>query len=368
MTTTTHAWHNIRDYGAVGDGETDDTDAIRAAIDAAAEGDGGVVYVPPGRFLSGEVTLKHHVCLQGDPAWSYREEGGSILQLNDPNAKCLVDTSTALGTRINGMTLHGGSLGEGVVGVLQDKSRWESETIPRGCATPILERTAVRGFTGDGVYFSVGVSAIRQCGISRNAGHAIHYERGADCFISDNIIWGNGGAGFYACTGSGNTTLIGNRIEWNRGGGIVAQNAWHYTISGNSFDHNFNAPNIWLKDNCHDMVITGNDLLRGGVFRDDAVLEDAPYLSANLRIENARGVTVTGNGIQSEPVGGPKHRKDSDPVYPHFGIVIRALDVATITSNHLAHGGVKDLIVDLGEHADAEQVIVHSNPGRRHPG
>ena len=40
---------DITDYGAVGDGATDSTEAVRAALDAAAAA-GGTVLVPEGRF------------------------------------------------------------------------------------------------------------------------------------------------------------------------------------------------------------------------------------------------------------------------------------------------------------------------------
>ena len=42
---------NVKDYGAVGDGTTDDTAAIQAAIDEFQNaGNGGIVYMPPGRY------------------------------------------------------------------------------------------------------------------------------------------------------------------------------------------------------------------------------------------------------------------------------------------------------------------------------
>lgn len=43
-------WYDIRDYGAVGDGVTDDTAAWLAAC-AAAEVTGGLVWIPPGRYV-----------------------------------------------------------------------------------------------------------------------------------------------------------------------------------------------------------------------------------------------------------------------------------------------------------------------------
>ncbi len=47
-------WFNVMSYGATGDGTTDDTVAIQAAIDAAAAANnGGVVYFPEGTYIVG---------------------------------------------------------------------------------------------------------------------------------------------------------------------------------------------------------------------------------------------------------------------------------------------------------------------------
>ncbi|MFC1635691.1 glycoside hydrolase family 28 protein, partial [Planctomycetota bacterium] len=55
--------YSIRNYGAVGDGKTLDTQAIQKAVDACAAAGGGQVLIPPGRYLSGTVHLKSHVTL-----------------------------------------------------------------------------------------------------------------------------------------------------------------------------------------------------------------------------------------------------------------------------------------------------------------
>jgi hypothetical protein len=48
-------WHNVRDYGAAGDGVADDTAEIQAAIDACATAGGGIVYMPPGTYKTSAV-------------------------------------------------------------------------------------------------------------------------------------------------------------------------------------------------------------------------------------------------------------------------------------------------------------------------
>ena len=49
LVAATNGVYNVREYGAVGDGTTDDTAAIQSAIDAAVAV-GGTVYIPPGIY------------------------------------------------------------------------------------------------------------------------------------------------------------------------------------------------------------------------------------------------------------------------------------------------------------------------------
>lgn len=54
---------SVRDYGAMGNGETPDTAAINKAIEACAAAGGGQVQFPAGKYLSGTVHLKSNVAL-----------------------------------------------------------------------------------------------------------------------------------------------------------------------------------------------------------------------------------------------------------------------------------------------------------------
>jgi ubiquinone/menaquinone biosynthesis C-methylase UbiE len=57
---------DVLKYGAKGDGQAKDTQAIQAAIDACQRSGGGTVTVPAGTFLSGSLHLKSNVCLHLD--------------------------------------------------------------------------------------------------------------------------------------------------------------------------------------------------------------------------------------------------------------------------------------------------------------
>jgi polygalacturonase len=68
---------NVRDFGAMGDGNTTDTAALQEAIDSS-DPNGGIVFLPPGTYLlTGTLTLPSNVELRGSGS------GQTILKVAD---------------------------------------------------------------------------------------------------------------------------------------------------------------------------------------------------------------------------------------------------------------------------------------------
>jgi polygalacturonase len=62
-------------YGARGDGIANDGAAIQKAIDTCTQAGGGMVYLPPGNFLTGTIVLKSNVTFHlsaGATLWGSR--------------------------------------------------------------------------------------------------------------------------------------------------------------------------------------------------------------------------------------------------------------------------------------------------------
>lgn len=116
---------NITDFGAVGDGETMNTEAFRKAIAAAHESGGGTVLVPKGVFLTGAIHLKSNINL-------HVSKGATILFSQDPQ-----DYLPVVFTRFEGIELMNYSpfiyaykkkniaiTGQGILDGNADKDHW----------------------------------------------------------------------------------------------------------------------------------------------------------------------------------------------------------------------------------------------------
>jgi len=354
--TTATAFLNAHQFGAAGDGKTDDTAALQRAIDASGEKSGGV-FLPPGVYLSGELHLRPGIALIGIPAWNYSFGGGSILRLADPHARGLLNLTDARGATLDGLALDGRKLGTSVHGIFTDRTAYGSHE--DGFR---IERCQIARFTGDGIHLShAWCFSVRHSEMMANHGDGLSL-RGWDGFLLDNWFSGNGRAGFAARDENASVTFTANRIEWNREENFVVVGGDGYQITGNFFDRagtvgialRKNPQSAsWNKGPCTQFSITGNFVKRSGKF---AGADSGNHESAQILLEGSSGVACTGNVLESGQDDGNKGLWS-----PAEGIVCQNLENCVIANNVLHRGALRQLLVDLGGHG--EGVVVKDNPG-----
>ncbi|XZF12369.1 right-handed parallel beta-helix repeat-containing protein [Chitinophagaceae bacterium MMS25-I14] len=165
---------NIRQYGAVGDGVTDDSKAIQDAIDTCWQSGGGVVLVPVSQapYIITHITVKAHVTLKGD---------GGILKFRDnicidaTKEYYLIDNITVSGSII---TYHSYATLDG----LTIEGNGQNNTSFK---------------VGDAVTFCGDHCTIKNCYIKEPPDSGIMLSNFSNALCTGNIIEGGTDCGFY---------------------------------------------------------------------------------------------------------------------------------------------------------------------------
>ncbi len=322
---------DITEFGAVGDGMTDCTEAIQTALDRAGDVC-GCVTVPPGIYLTGKLTMRAHTRMEGKSAWSFRSDGLSVLKLNDPSATCLLDITGAFGSTVAGVCMDGARLGENVHGVYLYWAQYNGGSEED---TPAIEDCRIGNFSGDGVHLEhIWCFSVRHSMLHRNGGAGLYID-GWDGFLIDNWFTANAKAGILGGPCTASVTATGNRVEWNTLAGFKFPAGSHVNVTGNYFDRTF-GPALWLGEEnggtFRDTTVTGNIFYRGGC-PDRGGFTSEDYESSHVYLAKAVNVTVTGNTLKygvNDGGGGTKS--------PAYGIVVTNSDAVIAQSNVMREG------------------------------
>lgn len=239
-------WYDVTSgvYGATGDGVTDDTTAINAAITAAHAAGGGVVYLPEGTYVTAGVTLKSNVVLRGD---GY----SSTVKLKAATTSDVIKTNGTSGAPISfagveHLTVDGNKSGQSNGVDLQQYG--VNLNSANDCW---VDRVWVKNVQRSGMYLSGSRNSVTNCHLSDigkvGAASSIIGRSGIVCdsdgtntpkgtIIRNNRVLDCLEHGIKIYPGAHNSEISGNYVLAAEDRGIYVQGSNYCTVSGNRID------------------------------------------------------------------------------------------------------------------------------------
>lgn len=240
LTTVQNKLHesiSVKDFGAVGDGTTNDTAAINAAIASLPAG-GGTVYFPVGVYSVTGISpiVKSNVTLHGDGMGA-----STLFMRNVSNANMLSFGDGVTYVRdvyVSNMRVAGNSANQSS-GCGIDFNSIEGAHVISCEISDFKEQGIV--FRGNGIRVSAYLT-VSDCYVNTNLGDGIYIPANAyTSTIIGSLIAGNGksplgGAGFHSI--SNDTHRITGCIFDENSYGVLIQNCSQIAITGNVFEQN----------------------------------------------------------------------------------------------------------------------------------
>ena len=348
-----------QEFGAAGNGFSDDTEAIRLAAEEAAK-TGKTLFFPAGTYRTDVFKVPAAIEIRAQATWSYRKSGRTVLVPLSDKQNCVLDVSDALGTTLYGIAIDGQGKGENLHGLFMNRENH----VTFGEHSLRVDTCQVRGCTGNGFHAEgAWAVSVRKSQFIENEGYGMYLD-GCDAFIVDNWFSFNGKAGFGGDTWNSAVNFTSNRVEWNRDCGVRLSGGMRYNITGNYFDRQF-GPALVIEDaeNFHKrlkkthtvmpyaITVTGNNFVRSGK---DA--EQGSDRDCHIYMRRAAGITISANTFNIWKDDGRNGR-----ISPFYGIITEKCAHCVITSNAMLPGAVKELIHDKGGHG--EGMVVKDNAG-----
>ena len=293
---------NVRDFGAKGDGKTDDTQAINNAISVASD---GLVEFPRGRYLITK-TIEIDLSIQGTLGLSGRGASAVIIMAGAGPAFRFIgshDKGSALPASVKQLT-------------------WEKERMP------LIDALEITGdhLKADGIELRNTLMPTLRALLIRNVRNGIHLtSRNRNILIDACHVYNNSGIGILMDEVNIHQFIISDsHISYCKKGGIkvIKSEIRNFEITGNDIEYNCDpegSPSADILVDCsqggsvREGTISGNTIQAipspGGANIRFLGLESNPdkiglwsitgnHISNqdfNIHLENTRGISITGN-------------------------------------------------------------------------